>query len=73
MVARRYPSTGKGSGLKGGVEQHKAGIECEGGGQMFRHTDSLFPILLKTLSDDSDESWAALDAERRNSFSLGKE
>ncbi|KAG8143782.1 putative Protein VAC14-like protein [Naja naja] len=23
--------------------------------KMFRHTDSLFPILLKTLSDDSDE------------------
>ncbi|CAH2323891.1 VAC14 homolog [Pelobates cultripes] len=22
---------------------------------MFRHTDSLFPILLKTLSDESDE------------------
>ncbi|KAJ6666165.1 hypothetical protein lerEdw1_001069 [Lerista edwardsae] len=25
------------------------------GFQMFRHTDSLFPILLKTLSDESDE------------------
>lgn len=23
--------------------------------QMFRHTDSLFPILLQTLSDESDE------------------
>ena len=30
---------------------------------MFRHTDSLFPILLRTLSDESDEVSAAAGAE----------
>jgi len=30
---------------------------------MFRHTDSLFPILLRTLSDESDEVSAAAPAE----------
>uniref|UniRef100_G1MS84 Protein VAC14 homolog n=1 Tax=Meleagris gallopavo TaxID=9103 RepID=G1MS84_MELGA len=31
--------------------------------KMFRHTDSLFPILLRTLSDESDEVSAAAPAE----------
>lgn len=31
------------------------GHPCFSALQMFRHTDSLFPILLQTLSDESDE------------------
>lgn len=30
-------------------------VPCLSALQMFRHTDSLFPILLQTLSDESDE------------------
>ncbi|KAK2496939.1 hypothetical protein MC885_002904 [Smutsia gigantea] len=30
--------------------------------KMFRHTDSLFPILLQTLSDESDETEAVFNA-----------
>lgn len=41
--------------LSRGPERGRAHGALPSAPQMFRHTDSLFPILLQTLSDESDE------------------
>lgn len=51
----RWSVQGTLSELSPGLERGRAHGALLSAPQMFRHTDSLFPILLQTLSDESDE------------------